>query len=493
MKKAACLAILGTGSEVGKSIVATALCRIFVNRGLRVAPFKAQNMSNNSGITPEGLEMGRAQIVQAEAAKIPPHVDMNPILLKPMSEIGSQIVLLGEAVTDYTAGEYHGKKNVLFSKACDALDRLRKTYDLIVMEGAGSCAEVNLMENDIVNLRMAEYGDAPVVLVSDIHRGGVFAQIIGTLACLSSKQQKMVKGFVINRFRGDINLFKDGVRWIEESTGKKVFGVVPWYDHFHIEAEDSVVIENPSVMSVIKPRLPTIAIIRLPHISNFTDFDPLLDLQGLDIFFLEKARDLTDFKAVILPGSKNTRWDLRWLKKTGWGDIIIKYADADGHVLGICGGYQMMGRFVHDPQGLEGTSGTSKGLDLLPVETVLKAPKTTTLTRFLWQNVAGVGYEIHMGETQILEGDSLFSIFERNHVPCQTKDGCKMHDSKLMGTYIHGMFDSPAITKKWLKTIGLEFIDVPDKNRFKAKDNAYDLLATHFKNHMNTEAIFDLI
>jgi len=493
MKKAACLAILGTGSEVGKSIVTTALCRIFVNRGLRVAPFKAQNMSNNSGVTPEGLEMGRAQIVQAEAAKIPPHVDMNPILLKPTSDIGSQVVLLGEAVTKNTANEYQGKKNILFSKACDALDRLRKTYDFIVMEGAGSCAEVNLMTSDIVNLRMAEYADAPVVLVSDISRGGVFAQIIGTLACLSNKQEKMVKGFIINRFRGDINLFKDGVRWIEEKTGKKVFGVIPWYDHFHIEAEDSVVIENPVTVSTLKTGIPAIAVIRFPHISNFTDFDPLLDLQGPDVFFLEKPRDLKDFVAVILPGSKNTRWDLRWLKKTGWADIIKKYADADGHVLGICGGYQMMGRFVHDPQGLEGTSGTSKGLDLLPVETVLKAPKTTTLARFFWQNVAGVGYEIHMGETQILGGDSLFSIFERNHVPCQTEDGCKMQDSKLMGTYIHGMFDSPAITKKWLNTIGLERIDVADEHRFKAKDNAYDLLAAHFEHHMNIDAIFDLI
>jgi adenosylcobyric acid synthase len=493
MKKAACLAILGTGSEVGKSIVATALCRILVNRGLRVAPFKAQNMSNNSGVTPEGLEMGRAQIVQAEAAKIPPHVDMNPILLKPTSEIGSQIVLLGEALTNHIAGEYHGKKNVLFSNACDALDRLRKTHDLIVMEGAGSCAEVNLMASDIVNLRMAEYADAPVILVSDIHRGGVFAQIIGTLACLSIKQQKMVKGFIINRFRGDINLFKDGVRWIEESTRKKVFGVVPWYDHFHIEAEDSVIIENPASVSVVKSHVPTIAIIRLPHISNFTDFDPLLDLQGVDVFFIEKPHDLTDFKSVILPGTKNTRWDLRWLKETGWADIIKKYADADGHVLGICGGYQMMGRFVHDPQGLEGTSGTSKGLDFLPVETVLKAPKTTTRTRFLWKNTEGVGYEIHMGETRRLSGEPLFNIFERNHEPCQTEDGCEMHDSKLMGTYIHGMFDSPEITKKWLNTIGLDHIEVPYENRFIAKDNAYDLLAAHFEHHMNIEAIFDLI
>ncbi len=493
MKKAPCIAILGTGSEVGKSIVATALCRLYVNKGINVAPFKAQNMSNNSGVTPEGLEMGRAQIVQAEAAKIPPHVDMNPILLKPTSDIGSQVVLFGEAVTNNTIGDYQSKKNVLFAKACDALDRLRETYDLIVMEGAGSCAEVNLMASDIVNLRMAEYAGAPVILVSDIHRGGVFAQIIGTLACLSNKQQKMVKGFIINRFRGDINLFKDGVRWIEENTDKKVFGVVPWYDHFHIEAEDSVVIENPVSVSTLKQNIPAIAVIRLPHISNFTDFDPLSNLKGLDVFFIEKPRDLKDFKAVILPGSKNTRWDLRWLKKTGWADIIKKYTGADGHVLGICGGYQMMGRFVHDPHGLEGTPGTSEGLGFLPIETVLKSPKTTTRSRFLWKNIEGMGYEIHMGETQRLGGISLFSIFERNLVPCQTEDGCEMHDSKVMGTYIHGMFDSPSISKKWLKTIGLDQIEVPDENHFKTKDTAYDLLAEHFERHMNTDAIYDLI
>ena len=493
MRKAPCIAILGTGSEVGKSIVTTALCRLFVNKGLRVAPFKAQNMSNNSGVTPEGLEMGRAQIVQAEAAKIVPHVDMNPILLKPTSDIGSQIVLLGEALTNSTASEYYGKKHNLFSRACNALDRLRKAYNLIIIEGAGSCAEVNLMANDMVNLRMAEYADAPVILVSDIHRGGVFAQIVGTLACLSNKQQKMVKGFIINRFLGDINLFKDGVRWIEEHTEKKVFGVIPWFDRFHIESEDSVVIENPDVVSRRKSDPPAIAVIRLPHISNFTDFDPLSNLQGLDVNFIEKPQDLKDFKAIILPGSKNTRWDLRWLKKTGWADIIKKYINRDGHILGICGGYQIMGRFVQDPQGLEGISGTSEGLNLLPVETVLKAPKTTTRSRFLWKNIVGAGYEIHMGETKRLGGNVLFNIIERNLLPCQTEDGCEMHDSKLMGTYIHGMFDTPAITQKWLKTIGLEHIEVPDINHHENKDKTYDLLAAHFENHMNTQAIFDLI
>jgi adenosylcobyric acid synthase len=269
--------------------------------------------------------------------------------------------------------------------------------------------------------------------------------------------------------------------------------VIPWYDHIQIEAEDSVAIENPAVVSRVRSDASAIAVIRLPHISNFTDFDPLSNLTGLNLFFIEKPQDLSIFNAVVLPGSKNTRWDLNWLKKTGWADIIKEYVDAKGHVLGICGGYQMMGRLVHDPQGLEGTPGTSRGLDLLPVETVLKAPKTTTLTRFSWQNVAGVGYEIHMGETQRLGGDPLFSVFERNLASFKSEEGCITQDSKLMGTYMHGMFDSPALMQKWLQSIGLEHIEVSDENRFETKDNAYDLLATHFENHMDTDAIFDLM
>jgi adenosylcobyric acid synthase len=493
MKKAPSIAILGTGSEVGKSIVATALCRFFANRGIRVAPFKAQNMSNNSGVTPEGLEMGRAQIVQAEAAKIPPHVDMNPILLKPTSDIGPQMVLLGEAVSNNTAIKYHHKKDVLFSKASEALDRLRKTYDLIIMEGAGSCAEVNLMAGDIVNFSMAEYANAPVILVSDIHRGGVFAQIIGTLACLSNERQNMIKGFIINRFRGDINLFKDGVRWIEEKTGKKVFGVVPWFDHFHIEAEDAVVIENIGVVSKKLSDRPAIAVIRFPHISNFTDLDPLSNLKGLDVYFIDKPLDISYFRAIVLPGSKNTRWDLDWLQRSGWADVLNKYARSGGHILGICGGYQMMGRFVHDPQGIEGTPGSSKGLDLLPIETVLKAPKTTTRTRFLWDNTEGVGYEIHMGETRRLSGDFLFNIIERNLASCRTEEGCKMNNSRLLGTYLHGLFDTPKIIRNWLKTMNLEHINVPDTNYLEEKDNVYDLLAKHFEQHIDTEEILAVL
>ncbi|MBN1930186.1 MAG: cobyric acid synthase [Desulfobacterales bacterium] len=490
-KKAPCLAVFGTGSDVGKSIIAAALCRFFLKRGIRVAPYKAQNMSNNSGVTSEGLEMGRAQIVQAEAAGIAPQVDMNPILLKPTSEVGSQVILLGEALSNSTAKEYHTQKTGLFQAACDALDRLRDTYDLVIIEGAGSCAEVNLMPHDIVNFKMAEYADAKVILVADIHRGGVFAQIIGTLQCLSEKQCNQVIGCIINRFRGDLSLFDEGVRWIEHKTGKKVFGVLPWYHHIKIEAEDSVVIENPSSVVAVNSNLPVIAVIRIPHISNFTDFQPLADLDGVTLQYVEKVQDLRRFAAVILPGSKNTRFDLNWLKTTGWARKIAVYSNQGGHVLGICGGYQMMGRYVHDPQGLEGNPGTTEGLGLLPVETILKAPKTTTLTRFSWQEVQGTGYEIHMGQTTRKEGNPVFCVLERNAIPSEDEDGCIANQGRAMGTYIHGLFDTPGVTKKWFNGIGLGHIRISDIHGLTARNREYDLLAEHFEKYIDTKAIVE--
>jgi adenosylcobyric acid synthase len=491
--KAPCIAVLGTGSEVGKSVITTALCRIFSNRGVRVAPFKAQNMSNNSGVTPEGLEMGRAQIVQAEAAGIPPHVDMNPVLLKPTAEIGSQVVLLGSVIESGETGAASKDNERLFKEACVALDRLSAEYELIILEGAGSCAEVNLMSRDIVNFRMAAYADAPVLLVADIDRGGVFAQIIGTLECLEKHQRARISGCIINRFRGDIDLFKDGVRWIEKKTAKPVFGVLPWYNHIRIEPEDSVVIESPKKVTVKNSRNPAVAVIRLPHISNFTDFDPLQAINNLDLYFLEKAQPLTAFQAVILPGSKNTRFDLDWIQTSRWSEALSEYLTSGGHVLGICGGYQMMGKAVHDPTGLEGQPGSSEGLGLLPIETVLKAPKTTTLTHFLWDGQPGTGYEIHMGQTIRSAGTHLFSVTERNQNPCRDEDGCVSTDSKIMGTYIHGLFNNPGILKSWLDHIGLNGMDVSNIGGIEARNKEYDLLAEHFQKHVDVERIVKLV
>jgi len=491
--KAACLAVLGTGSDVGKSIVTTALCRIFANYGLKVAPYKAQNMSNNSGVTPEGMEMGRAQIVQAEAARIPPHCDMNPVLLKPVSDVGSQVVLNGVAWIDASSQDYYTKKDYLFGESIAALERLRAKNDLIIMEGAGSCAEVNLMDNDIVNLRMAERAGAPVILVADIDRGGVFAQIVGTLACVSPEQQELIRGFVVNRFRGDITLFKKGIDWIEQRTSKPVYGVLPWFKHFRIEAEDAVVIENAPRFNPETDQTPAIGVIRLPHISNFTDFDPLAGLQGCRLVYLEQPQDLSRMAAVILPGSKSTCSDLQWLSESGWRDRLFAYREGGGHILGICGGYQMLGTWVRDPDGIEGTPGSTEGLGLLPVETVLKAPKTTTLTDFSWQGIAGQGYEIHMGRTDPPKEYNLVAVARRNGVDCDDFDGCRSEDGRVLGTYMHGLFDTPSITRHWLHTLGLEQIDVDTLHGPAARDHAYEQLAEHASKHLDIQGIIDLL
>ena len=486
MSKTKAMAFLGTGSDVGKSIVAAAVCRSLADRGVCVAPFKAQNMSNNSGITPEGLEMGRAQIVQAEAARVIPHVDMNPVLLKPTGETGSQVVLNGRVCENCTAADYHNNKGGYFHEACQAFDRLREQYEIVVMEGAGSCAEVNLMPWDIVNFPMAEYAKAHVVLVADIHRGGVFAQIVGTLACLPPEFRDMIQGFIINRFRGDISLFRDGVEWIEKETGKPVFGVVPWYTHFRIDAEDSVEIESCPSLADLDETLPAIAVVRLPHISNFTDFHALTRIQGIQTVFVEQVTDLTRFAAVIIPGSKNTRVDLSWLESRGWSRAIKAYASEGGHILGVCGGYQILGHFVDDPQGIEDRPGRTPGLELLPVETVLKAPKTTTLSCFSRQGCSGEGYEIHMGETTRLSGEGLFEVITRNGESCDDLDGCISEDGRMWGTYMHGLFDSSGIAGLWLKSIGIVDLPLMEEN---GKERDYQLLKEHFESHVDMERL----
>lgn len=482
MKKKA-IAVLGTGSDVGKSILGAGLCRVLVNQGETVGPFKSQNMSNNSGITPEGLEMGRAQIVQAEACNIVPHVDMNPILLKPTGEKQSQVVLNGLVHENQTAMDYHKNKSFYFRQACQAFDRLRLKYDRVILEGAGSCAEVNLMSNDIVNFAMAEYAEADVILVADIHRGGVFGQIVGTLECLPEKYRDMIKGIIINRFRGDIALFKEGSAWIEQKTGKRVLGILPWYTHFKIDAEDSVEIEQCNHFNSFDPSKPAIGIIRLPLIANFTDFHALSALENIQTIFFDDPKFLDRFNAVIIPGSKNTRSDLAWLKKR-FETPLKSYIASGGHLMGICGGYQMLGAFVDDPLGLEGIPGRTRGLDLLPVETILKAPKTTTISHFSWGGTQGAGYEIHMGETRIKDGSTLLYISKRNLSPCRATDGCIDRASKILGTYIHGFFDSAPILSKWIKSIGIDQNENL-KDMFLQKQQAYDLLAKHVETHID--------
>ncbi len=484
------IAVLGTGSDVGKSIVAAAICRSLVDQGEKVAPFKSQNMSNNSGITPEGLEMGRAQIVQAQAARISPHVDMNPILLKPTGEKQSQVVLNGLVHGNRTAMDYHKNKDIYYKEACRAFDRLSDQYERIILEGAGSCAEVNLMPNDIVNFAMAEFANADVILTADIHRGGVFAQLVGTLDCLSEQYKDRIKGFVVNRFRGDIALFKDGVDWIEKRTGKPVFGVLPWYTHFRIDAEDSVEIESCNNDGPIIPGTPSIAVIRLPHIANFTDIHALSQMKELDVRFIDKPENLSRFKAVIIPGSKNTRADLAWANSR-FKKNLVSYVEKGGNVLGICGGYQMLGTRVEDPDGLEGSPGTTQGLGLLPVETRLKAPKTTTVSEFTWDGAQGVGYEIHMGETYIKGGGPMVKVAARNQTPCEDVDGCLRNDRRVAGTYIHGFFDYPEICGKWLAMVGIDTRNINlEKGLVHKKEEDYTLLKEHFEKYVDIRSLY---
>ncbi|MFN2356236.1 MAG: cobyric acid synthase [Desulfotignum sp.] len=482
------IAVLGTGSDVGKSIVAAGICRYLADQGQKVAPFKAQNMSNNSGITPEGLEMGRAQIVQAEAARIAPHVQMNPILLKPFGDKQSQVVLNGTVHGNHTAMDYHRHKAFYFEKACQAFDQLSARFDRIVMEGAGSCAEVNLMDTDIVNFPMAQYAHAHVILTADIHRGGVFAQIIGTLACLPDHYKDMVKGIIINRFRGDIALFAEGVEWIERETGKKVLGVLPWYSHFKIDAEDSVEIEKYNNFKMLNKKLPTVAILRLPHIANFTDFHALARIKALQTIFIDVPEELDRFDAVIIPGTKNTRKDLQWVTNR-FEKALKSYLQNGGHILGICGGYQMLGHFVEDPEGLEGTPGSTRGLGLLPVETILKSPKTTTLSEFEWDGKKGRGYEIHMGATRLTAGTPFVHICSRNTVAVAETDGCMASSGQVAGTYIHGFFDAGPITEKWLSMIGLDPVPVIETDMAAEKDKDYDRLKAHMERYLDLSTI----
>lgn len=488
-KPARCIAVFGTGSDVGKSVVTTGLCRHFAEQGLKVAPYKAQNMSNNSGVTPEGLEMGRAQIIQAEAAGVVPSVLMNPVLLKPTGETGSQVVLMGKVDGDESAAAYHKKKERYFKVAADALDRLRDENDLVIMEGAGSCAEVNLMDGDIVNFRMADYADADVILVADIHRGGVFGQVVGTLACLPDHYADRVKGVVINRFRGDISLFQDGCDWIEAKSGKSVLGVLPWYRDFHIGSEDSVVIEQPKGRSSLSGTKPAGAVIRLPFISNFTDFEPLMQRDDVELCYLDQPCDLSGFAFLIIPGSKNTRQDLAWLKETGWDHRIKAFSESGGFVAGICGGYQILGERIEDPHGVEGTAGTEAGLGLLPVTTVMKAPKTTTLSRFTYDGMEGSGYEIHMGTTTRHGGEALVSVLERNSLPAGDQDGCRASSGRVMGTYMHGIFDSPAIVDAWFRQIGMEVTPSKTAGGLDARMEAYGRLAEHTRTHLTMAKI----
>jgi len=453
------LMVQGTTSDAGKSILVTAICRIIARHGMSVAPFKPQNMALNSAVTVEGGEIGRAQAVQAEACFLAPSVLMNPVLLKPNSDTGSQVIVNGKAIGNMSATQYHAYKPELLQTVLAAHASLAKTVSVVIVEGAGSPAEINLREHDIANMGFAEALDCPVIIVADIDRGGVFAHLYGTYALLSESEQKRVKGFVINRFRGDPALLDSGLRWLKEKTSVPVLAVIPYIHNLHIEAEDSIsqnqleqnADQTNSTMKVVVPMY--------PRASNHTDFDVLRMHPQIDCEFIKDSSKFSGADLIILPGSKSVRGDLQWLKDSGWDAIIHRHLRFGGKVLGICGGFQMLGETISDPQAIESAAGCSDGLGLLAMQTTLNDNK-------ILRNISGVcletqaiikGYEIHAG---LSEGSDLarplFSVRASDSEDATWLDGAKNADDSVRGSYIHGLFDQPDMLQSLLKWAGLE-------------------------------------
>ena len=482
---AKCIMVQGTMSGAGKSLLVTALCRIFLQDGWRVAPFKSQNMALNSYVTPDGLEMGRAQAAQAEAAGLACDVRMNPILLKPSSNMGSQLIVNGEVRGYYEARDYFRMKRSLIPDILAAYHSLAEENDIIVIEGAGSPAEINLRADDIVNMGLAELVDAPVLLVGDIDRGGVFAQLYGTVALLQPEERRRVVGTIINKFRGDASLLEPGLRQLEALTGVPVLGVVP-YTNADIDDEDSL---SPRLRQTAAEKAIDIAVIRLPHISNFTDFSPLEEHPALGVRYVSEASMLGRPDLIILPGTKSTIPDLRWLRETGLADAIHRLAESTP-ILGVCGGYQMLGQTLCDPDGAE-QKGSFEGLGLLPCETVFSRQKTRTRRRatVVSEPFSGAlleGYEIHMGRT------------ERNGAEpfCRFSDGGAdgAVQGNVFGTYLHGLFDSGELTVKlanWLAARkGIDIPAVAPSDRTAYRQRQYDLLADAVRQSIDMDAIY---
>ncbi len=492
--------VQGTMSNAGKSLLAAGLCRIFKQDGYKVAPFKSQNMALNSFITDEGLEMGRAQVMQAEAAGIAPSVLMNPILLKPTNDIGSQVIVNGEVLGTMSARDYFAYKKNLIPDVLKAYNTLAAENDIIVIEGAGSPAEINLKEEDIVNMGMAKMVNAPVLLVGDIDRGGVFAQLVGTVELLEEDERAMIKGLVINKFRGDKTILDPGVEMLEERCGIPVVGVTP-YLQIQVEDEDSLTerFDREQEIGVID-----IAVIRIPRISNFTDFNPLENIEGVSLRYVKNPSELGNPDMIILPGTKNTMEDLLWMRTTGMEAAILKEVAKGKFVFGICGGYQMLGETLSDPFGVE-AGGTIKGLGLIPMDTEFAQNKTRTRVIGNFGNIQGAlaplsgveleGYEIHMGET-VLKGKTQAATKLTDSVSGGDKPDGAYYEN-VIGTYVHGVFDREEVVRAVLEMIGKKKgIDVSEMKGVdfaEFKETQYDILAAELRNHLDMERIYQIM
>lgn len=496
----------GTSSHVGKSILTTAFCRILTQDGYNTAPFKAQNMALNSYVTRSGGEMGRSTVAQAEAAGVEPIVQMNPVLLKPTGNSCSQVILLGKSVGNYSASDYQNKySQQAWDSVKKSLDYMETHYDILVIEGAGSPAEVNLKKNDIVNMRIAKECQSPVFLIADIDRGGALASIVGTLELLDEEERRLVKGLVINKFRGDITLLEPALTFLEERTGIPVLGVIPYLDQLGIDDEDSVSLQDMPKDSVMRDI--HIAVIQTPKISNFTDFDAFTHEPDVNVRFVQQGDLIGNPDVIILPGSKNTTEDLLYLKHHGYADEIKELADRGTPVIGICGGYQMLGEKVCDPLHVESDKDEVTGLGLLPYITTMKGEKNTYQVEFNCENLPFLdmnfsaenlkGYEIHMGET-VLTGSaqSLFNIVRRSNAPVDLQDGFINDKHHVFGTYCHGVFDNDhlrrAVINALRKRKGLLPLDVKFKYR-EYKEAEFDRLAAIVRKHFDMKKFYEIL
>jgi adenosylcobyric acid synthase len=503
--------VLGTSSHAGKSLTVAALCRIIARNGYRVAPFKAQNMSLNSAATLEGLEIGRAQALQAEAAGIPATVHMNPVLIKPGSEISAQIVVRGKAWRTLDARTYFsGLSTTLLPVVEESYRALAGQYDVVLLEGAGSPAEINLKHNDIVNMRMARLADAPCILVGDIDRGGVFASLLGTRELLDEDEQRLLRGFLINKFRGDRSLLMPGVRMMEQRLSLPCIGVIPWLDHLDLDEEDSAGFAERNAFLENRfsedPQKLRIAAIAFPSISNFTDFAPLLAEPSVSLRYVREPRDLASAALIILPGSKQTVQDLRWLQEHGFEEPLHRHIERGGLVAGICGGLQMLGEEIYDPSGVEGAN-SAVGLGLLPLHTTLTTEKVTVpvkgrlcerkLFGAVIQNCYLSGYEIHMGETEYLPGAAPFAHIRRgSHAETEIMDGCVSQNQRIVGTYLHGLFDDDVFRHDFLSAARAAMNMAPVAAYFgwrKHREQQLDRLADSFAAALDLEAIYGLL
>jgi adenosylcobyric acid synthase len=494
------LMVQGTGSSVGKSILVTALCRIFKQQGLRVAPFKAQNMSLNSFVTAGGGEIGRAQVVQAEAAGIAPTVEMNPVLLKPESDNHAQVIVHGTPRARISAAHFPQLKAELWSAITESLDQLLQVYDIVVIEGAGSPTEINLKDRDLVNMKVALYCNSPVLLAADIDRGGIFAALVGTMELLEAKEKERVKAFIVNKFRGDVALLKPGLEWLEARTRVPVAGVVPYYHDIYIAEEDSMALEKRQAMKNRHDFDLDIAVIALPHIANFDEFDPVEREPRVRLRYVEAGDDLGAPDLIILPGSKATVADLNYLRRCSREQEIIAAVSTGIPIIGICGGYQMLGTAIRDPQHIESTNELTAGMGLLPLTTHFGAVKSTHQVKARASAGFGLlakakdvtlsGYEIHMGHTDGNIATRPFLIEQRSQELCSDGDGSLSADGNVVGTYIHGLFHNDALRRAILHELaerkGKTLAASPAK--FSA-DEQYDRLAAHVRDNLNMELI----